>query len=184
MREPPRVASVPSAVADSSRIGEPAADVELESVPADWGLSLTKYRYVYSGDRVCSLQPFKSNWLRNLSAIVSIMSRRSASCGPSVMTTTFQEYRRADSSSARVLFCRLLKRPFTGLRRRGPPPSGIRAGPRLKSGREPLAVRYRRRGGPPSQDWCWDNVPTEYRSNSGRNVPAHLLVSFYLDVSR
>ena len=28
------------------------ADVELEAVPADWGPSLTKYRYVYSGDRV------------------------------------------------------------------------------------------------------------------------------------
>ena len=36
-------------------------------------------------------QPFKSNWVRNLSAIVSIMSHRSASCGPSVMITTFQE---------------------------------------------------------------------------------------------
>ena len=35
-------------------------------------------------------QPFKSNWVRNLSAIVSIMSHRSASCGPSVMITTFQ----------------------------------------------------------------------------------------------
>ena len=32
--------------------GRVPADVELESVPADWGPSLTKYRYVYSGDRV------------------------------------------------------------------------------------------------------------------------------------
>ena len=35
----------------------PAADVELESVPADWGPSLTKYRYVYSGDRVMLVDP-------------------------------------------------------------------------------------------------------------------------------
>jgi len=33
------------------------ADVELESVPADWGPSLTKYRYVYSGDRVILVDP-------------------------------------------------------------------------------------------------------------------------------
>ena len=32
-------------------------DVELESVPADWGPSLTKYRYVYSGDRVMLVDP-------------------------------------------------------------------------------------------------------------------------------
>ena len=32
-------------------------DVELESVPADWGPSLTKYRYVYSGDRVILVDP-------------------------------------------------------------------------------------------------------------------------------
>ena len=101
--------------------GRVPADVELESVPADWGPSLTKYRYVYSGDRVMLVdpggadrrsgsrltplreawpleglrfapgrQPFKSNCVRNLSAIVSIMSHRSASCGPSVMITTFQ----------------------------------------------------------------------------------------------
>jgi hypothetical protein len=31
-------------------VGGVPADVELESVPADWGPSLTKYRYVYSGD--------------------------------------------------------------------------------------------------------------------------------------
>ncbi|MDA9434122.1 DUF1236 domain-containing protein [Bradyrhizobium sp. CCBAU 51627] len=33
------------------------SDVELESVPADWGPSLTQYRYVYSGDRVMLVDP-------------------------------------------------------------------------------------------------------------------------------
>jgi hypothetical protein len=37
--------------------GHVPADVELESVPADWGPSLTKYRYVYSGDRVMLVDP-------------------------------------------------------------------------------------------------------------------------------
>ena len=37
--------------------GRVPADVELESVPADWGPSLTKYRYVYSGDRVILVDP-------------------------------------------------------------------------------------------------------------------------------
>lgn len=32
-------------------------DVELEAVPADWGPSLTKYRYVYSGERVMLVDP-------------------------------------------------------------------------------------------------------------------------------
>lgn len=32
-------------------------DVELEAVPPDWGPSLTKYRYVYSGDRVMLVDP-------------------------------------------------------------------------------------------------------------------------------
>ncbi|MEK9278876.1 MULTISPECIES: DUF1236 domain-containing protein [unclassified Bradyrhizobium] len=32
-------------------------DVELEAVPADWGPSLTQYRYVYSGDRVMLVDP-------------------------------------------------------------------------------------------------------------------------------
>ena len=36
--------------------GRVPADVELEAVPADWG-SLTKYRYVYSGDRVILVDP-------------------------------------------------------------------------------------------------------------------------------
>ena len=83
-------------------------------------------------------------------------------------------------------FRRLLQVSITGLRRGpGPPPSAIRAGPCLKSGREPLAIRYRHRpltagGGPSSQGWCGDNVPTEYRCYSSRNVPAHLLVLFSL----
>jgi hypothetical protein len=34
--------------------GRVPADVELEAVPADWG---TKYRYVYSGDRVMLVDP-------------------------------------------------------------------------------------------------------------------------------
>ncbi|MHC4048872.1 DUF1236 domain-containing protein [Bradyrhizobium sp. 25ACV] len=32
-------------------------DVELEAVPSDWGPSLTKYRYLYSGDRVMLVDP-------------------------------------------------------------------------------------------------------------------------------
>jgi hypothetical protein len=31
--------------------------VELEAVPSDWGPSLTRYRYVYSGDRVMLVDP-------------------------------------------------------------------------------------------------------------------------------
>jgi hypothetical protein len=33
------------------------SDVELEAVPADWGPTLTKYRYVYSSDRVMLVDP-------------------------------------------------------------------------------------------------------------------------------
>ena len=33
------------------------ADVELVAVPSDWGPSLTKYRYVYSNDRVMLVDP-------------------------------------------------------------------------------------------------------------------------------
>ena len=33
------------------------SDVELQAVPADWGPSLTKYRYVYSNDRVMLVDP-------------------------------------------------------------------------------------------------------------------------------
>ncbi|XIA62170.1 DUF1236 domain-containing protein [Bradyrhizobium sp. TZ2] len=32
-------------------------DVELEAVPSDWGPTVTKYRYVYSGDRVMLVDP-------------------------------------------------------------------------------------------------------------------------------
>ena len=33
------------------------ADVELRSVPADWGPSVSRYRYVYSNDRVYFVEP-------------------------------------------------------------------------------------------------------------------------------
>ena len=33
------------------------SDVELVAVPSDWGPSLTKYRYVYSNDRVILVDP-------------------------------------------------------------------------------------------------------------------------------
>jgi len=39
-------------------VGAPVpGDVELEAVPADWGPSLTRYRYVYSGERVMLVDP-------------------------------------------------------------------------------------------------------------------------------
>lgn len=39
-------------------VGSPVPrEVELESVPAEWGPSLTKYRYVYSGERVMLVDP-------------------------------------------------------------------------------------------------------------------------------
>src|ERR1700756_147634 len=39
-------------------VGSPVPrDVELEAVPAEWGPSLTKYRYVYSGERVMLVDP-------------------------------------------------------------------------------------------------------------------------------
>jgi len=39
-------------------VGQPVPrEVELESVPADWGPSLTKYRYVYSGERLMLVDP-------------------------------------------------------------------------------------------------------------------------------
>ena len=39
-------------------VGQPVPrDVELEAVPAEWGPSLTKYRYVYSGERVMLVDP-------------------------------------------------------------------------------------------------------------------------------
>ncbi len=33
------------------------ADVELRSVPSDWGPSVSKYRYVYADDRVYFVEP-------------------------------------------------------------------------------------------------------------------------------
>ena len=33
------------------------SDVELQAVPSDWGPSLTKYHYVYTGDRVILVDP-------------------------------------------------------------------------------------------------------------------------------
>lgn len=39
-------------------VGSPVPhEVELEAVPAEWGSSLTKYRYVYSGERVMLVDP-------------------------------------------------------------------------------------------------------------------------------
>jgi uncharacterized protein DUF1236 len=39
-------------------VGSPVPrDVELEAVPDEWGPSLTKYRYVYSGERVMLVDP-------------------------------------------------------------------------------------------------------------------------------
>ncbi|MGF6431296.1 DUF1236 domain-containing protein [Bradyrhizobium elkanii] len=39
-------------------VGSPVPrDVELEAVPEEWGPSLTKYRYVYSGERVMLVDP-------------------------------------------------------------------------------------------------------------------------------
>ncbi|MGY3477472.1 DUF1236 domain-containing protein [Bradyrhizobium ottawaense] len=39
-------------------VGQPVPrEVELEAVPADWGPSLTRYRYVYSGERVMLVDP-------------------------------------------------------------------------------------------------------------------------------
>lgn len=52
--------------------------------------SWPRVRFTSCGS-VARVQLFRSKWLRSLLAIVSIMSHRSASCGPSVMITTFQE---------------------------------------------------------------------------------------------
>lgn len=39
-------------------VGHPVpSDVELEAVPAEWGPSLTRYRYVYSGEHVMLVDP-------------------------------------------------------------------------------------------------------------------------------
>jgi hypothetical protein len=39
-------------------VGSPVPrEVELEAVPEDWGPSLTRYRYIYSGDHVMLVDP-------------------------------------------------------------------------------------------------------------------------------
>jgi hypothetical protein len=39
-------------------VGSPVPrDIELEAVPEDWGPSLTRYRYVYSGNHVMLVDP-------------------------------------------------------------------------------------------------------------------------------
>jgi|SRR4051812_12622693 hypothetical protein len=39
-------------------VGSPVPpDVELEAVPEDWGPSLTRYRYIYSGNHVMLVDP-------------------------------------------------------------------------------------------------------------------------------
>ena len=48
----------PITVREQIRVGAILpSDVELRTVPADWGSSVTKYRYVYSGDRVYFVEP-------------------------------------------------------------------------------------------------------------------------------
>jgi hypothetical protein len=127
-------------------------------------------------------QAFRSNWLRSLSAIASIISQQSVSrCGPSLMISTFQESScgtteiarsvgqslississlMADSSSSRVFagFFKLI--PSNGTTAFGYP--GERMS--LNSGHEPLAIRYRRRtqtagDGQTTQTRRRDNVP-------------------------
>ncbi len=48
----------PVVVREHVRVGATLpADVELRTVPADWGPSVSKYRYVYSDDRVYFVEP-------------------------------------------------------------------------------------------------------------------------------
>jgi hypothetical protein len=48
----------PVATQEKIVVGGPVPrDVELEAMPSDWGPSLTKYRYIYSGDRVMLVDP-------------------------------------------------------------------------------------------------------------------------------
>ena len=48
----------PLTVKERIRVGTRLpADVELRSVPSDWGPSVSKYRYVYSNDRVYFVEP-------------------------------------------------------------------------------------------------------------------------------
>ena len=48
----------PVVVREHVRVGATLpADVELRTVPADWGPSVSKYRYVYSDERVYFVEP-------------------------------------------------------------------------------------------------------------------------------
>jgi hypothetical protein len=48
----------PITVRERIRVGATVpAGVELRAVPSDWGPSVTKYSYVYSGDRVYFVEP-------------------------------------------------------------------------------------------------------------------------------
>ena len=48
----------PVTVRERIRVGASLpADVELRTVPADWGPSVSRYRYVYSNDRVYFVEP-------------------------------------------------------------------------------------------------------------------------------
>ena len=42
------------------------ADVELRAVPSDWGPSVSKYRYVYSNDRVYFVEPSSREFVHEL----------------------------------------------------------------------------------------------------------------------
>jgi Protein of unknown function (DUF1236) len=48
----------PVTVRERVRVGAKLpADVELRTVPAEWGPSVSKYRYIYSDDRVYFVEP-------------------------------------------------------------------------------------------------------------------------------
>lgn len=48
----------PVTVKEKVRVGAKLpADVELRSVPSDWGPSVSKYKYIYSDDRVHFVDP-------------------------------------------------------------------------------------------------------------------------------
>jgi hypothetical protein len=48
----------PVTVRERIRVGAKLpADVQLRTVPAEWGPSVSKYRYIYSDDRVYFVEP-------------------------------------------------------------------------------------------------------------------------------
>ena len=48
----------PLTIKEQLRVGvKLPADVELRTVPSQWGPNYAKYRYVYSGDRVYFVEP-------------------------------------------------------------------------------------------------------------------------------